>query len=421
MEKNRYSDVSEIEAHKTLRLTQFAYLGNRILGLPFWSLINLLAFILYKNLHISPLQITVIIALKPMSALFAPYWSQFVYQRPDRIIKHLMLANILRYIPFLFIPWLDSSWLIILAFGLNIMLYRASIPSWLEIIKCNLSKKVREQTLGYGCMIDYCGAALLTLLLGFMMDHYIHIWRWLFSATALLGLSSSWLLHYIPFVKGAEQHKISTTKPHFSLKNHVLKPWKQSWSLIRERADFRHYLTGFMIGGSGLMIMQPALPAFFVDTLKLSYTEMGMALAVCKGIGCGLTSQLWTRLFQRVNIYYFSGLAVLLAGLFPLLLLIAPADILLLYLAYVLYGIMQAGSEFSWHISGMVFSKDKDSSIFSSTNVLIVGLRGCIIPALGASLLPFIHSSGVMMLGGLLCFCAAGYLMHRSVKQLELV
>src|SRR5690349_19344396 len=125
------------QANKTLSLTRSAYLWTRILGTPFWALIyNLLVFILYKNLHINPLQITVLVALKPMSSLFAPYWSQAIHQRPDRIVSNLIWANILRYVPFLFLPWMNS-WLIILSFALFMMLYRATIPGWMELFKRN--------------------------------------------------------------------------------------------------------------------------------------------------------------------------------------------------------------------------------------------------------------------------------------------
>lgn len=400
------------------RLTCIAYLGHRLLGLPFWSLINLLAFILYKNLHITPLQITFIIALKPTSALLAPYWSQIIHQHPERVIRQLMVANVCRYLPFLFIPWFDSAWPIIGAFGVNMMLYRASMPSWMEIIKCNLPKAIQERTLAYGCMFDYSGTAFMTLILGFVLDHYGPFWRWLFVATALLGLISTLLLYKLSRTDLALPPQVNENANN-NFKETLLRPWKQTWQLLKERPDFRIFQMGFMLGGGGLMVIQPALPAFFVDVLQLSYTEMGMALAVCKGIGCGLTAQLWTRIFQKMNIYQFSSLVTLLAGLFPILLLLAPINVLLLYIAYILYGIMQAGSEFSWHISGLVFAKEQDSSIFSRTNVLTVGLRGCVIPALGASLLPLIYSSGVMLLGGALCFSATGYLMQRSPHVLK--
>lgn len=377
-----------------LSSTRSAYLWTRILGTPFWALLyNLLVFILYKNLHINPLQITLLVALKPMSSLFAPYWSQAIHQRPDRIVSNLVWANVLRYVPFLFMPWMNS-WLIILAFALYMMLYRATIPGWMELFKRHLPETVRERTLGHACIVDYCGAAAMMLILGPILDSYENSWRILFPFLALIGLSSTWFLMRIPSPKRPVDEPFTHV---FSVKGEITKPWKQAWNLLKERPDFTNFQIGFMLGGGGLMIMQPALPAFFVDTLMLSYTEMSFALAVCKGIGVAATSPLWTRLLSKMNIYGFCGFVTLLASIFPLLLLLAPLNLLLLYTAYILYGVMQAGSEMGWHISGVIFSKEKESSAFSSINVLTVGIRGCVIPALGTLILASSGSIAVMM------------------------
>lgn len=400
--------------------TRSAFIWTRIAGTPFWVLISLLTFIMYKDMHVSPLQITLVIALKPMSSLFAPYWSQAIYQRPDKIISNLVWANLFRYIPFLFLPWIDSSWLLILAFGIYMMLHRGSVPAWMELFKRNLPAAKRESLITYGSTIDYCGNAAISLLLGLTMDNFEHAWRWLFPLTAMLGLISTWFLYRLPspILKDTELPAPSTKK--FVFKEHILKPWKQSWHLIRTRADFAYFQIGFMLGGAGLMIIQPALPLFFVDTLNLSYTEMYLAIATCKGVGVAMASPFWTRLFRKLDIYYFSGLVTLSAALSLLLLLVAPLHLVLLYCAYILYGVMQSGSELSWHMSGVIFSGEKESSVFSSTNILTVGMRGCVIPAIGALLLPLMHSIGVILIGGTLSLIATGLLMRYSrVARLE--
>lgn len=393
-------------------LTRLAFLWTRILGTPFFVLINMLPFILYKDLHISPWQITSIIALKPMSSLLAPYWSQAIYQRPDHIIANLVWANIFRYLPFVFIPWIDSPWYIIFSFGLYMMLHRAVVPAWMELLKRNLPEKKRERTVGYWSTIDHLGTAIVTLALGFLLDSSEQIWRWLFPLMAVCGLSSTLLLLRLPaFPKPEPQVHI----PNLSkIKEGLFKPWRQSWKLIREHSGFANYQIGFMLGGAGLMIMQPALPSFFVDTLHLSFVEMGLAISVCKGIGVALTSPFWIRVFSKWNIYYFSGLVTLVAALFPFLLLMAPLHLWVLYFAYGIYGIMQAGSELSWHMSGIVFAKEKESSAYSGTNVLTVGLRGCIIPAAGAIILSLTDSVGVMILGGILSLFSSWFLMRYS-------
>jgi hypothetical protein len=72
-----------------------------------------------------------------------------------------------------------------------------------------------------------------------------------------------------------------------------------------------------------------------------------------------------------------------LALLYPLCLVAATIHISWVYIAYLLYGIMQGGSELSWHLSGPIFAKQEDSSPFSGVNVVSIGVRGCIMPFLG--------------------------------------
>lgn len=397
----------------TLQHTRSAFLWTRILSIPFWAVLNMLPIILYKDLHISPFQVTMIIALKPISALLAPYWSQSIYQRQDLLKSNLIGSNILRYLPFLFFPWVDSPWLMIAAFSFYMMFTRGAIPAWMEVFKRNMPEISRERVFAYGTALDYFTSAILPIGLGMLMDGFEHSWRWIFPISALLGIISTVFLWRIPSTPIQKQDKsypqpLLATPP--SLKEKFLLPWKRSWELIKSRPDFAQFQIGFMFGAAGLMVMQPALPMYFVDVLSLSYTEMLLAIAVCKAIGYAATSPLWLRYFRKIDIFTFSGTVILFGALFPFLLLGAPYHLIWLYLAYVIYGMMQAGSEFGWHMSGPVFAKEEDSSIYSGTNVITVGIRGCIAPLLGGLLCSWTNSTTVMLLGSMLCLLAARHL-----------
>ena len=165
------------------------------------------------------------------------------------------------------------------------------------------------------------------------------------------------------------------------------------------------------------MIIQPVLPIFFVDELRFSYTEMMIAISVCKGIGYAASSPLWVRLFKQLPIFQFSFLVALLAFCFPLILIGAKWQFLLCYVAYIGYGLMQSGSELSWHLSPASFSRQKESLPFSETNILAVGLRGCVIPFLGSLLFYLFNSVAVMVAGSL--FCLLGSLVLINYKEDE--
>jgi hypothetical protein len=404
---------------QALGRTRSAFIWTRILGVPFWGMVYLLSMILYKNMQITPLQVTAIIVLKPMSAILAPYWSQLIYKNPGRIIPNLVWANILRYLPFLFIPWINSSWMIIGAFALYMMFYRGVIPAWMEVVKRNVPEVAREKLVAYGSIVDYCATALLPLTLGLVLDSYENAWRWLFFVTASIGLASTVFLCRIPISELSKKIPLDANVWE-QCKKHLFKPWKESWNLITQRLDFANFQIGFMLGGAGLMIIQPALPMFFLDILKLSYTKILLALAVCKGIGFAAATPFWVKLFRKWNIYLFCGAVTALALVFPFLLLSAQWHVFLVYIAYGLYGVMQAGSELGWHLSGPAFAKEEDSTVFSGTNVLAVGIRGCIIPPIGALLCISTNSTTVMLLGSLLCLLATLHLMKYS-RRLQTV
>ena len=383
--------------------TRSSFLWSRILNIPFFAVLNLLPLILYKELQISALQIAAYVALKPISALLASYWSISIHKRQDRLNSNVLWANLLRYLPFLFFPWIDSAWLMILASGSYMTLNRGGMPAWMEIFKRNIKGISRERVFAFGSILDYLGPAVLTLGVGLLLDDFHTSWRWLFFGTAVLGLSSTFFLNRLPKISRSLE---TVTQPELSWREKVIQPWKQSWELIQRRPDFAKFQVGYMFGGAGLMVMAASLTLFFVNVLHLSYTEIALAIALCKGVGVAASSSLWVRLFHKMDIYHFSAVVTLLAALFPLFLLSAQFHLLMLYAAYLLYGVMQGGSELGWHMSGPVFAHEEESSVYTQTNVLTVGVRGCIAPFLGSFLFTVSNSSMALLVGAALCLIA---------------
>lgn len=401
-------NVNQSAVNQAQKKTQEAFVWTRILNTPFWAIYNMLPFILYKELHATPFQIMSIIILKPAVSLIAIYWSSLIDKRKDRLLSNLIWARLLSHIPFFFFPFIDNPWYFIAAFGFYMMLSRGAEPAWMEVLKLNIPNASRDRTFAYGSAFGYLGTAIIPFALGDFMDTYIQSWRWLFAVTALLSISAVFFKYRIPINLGRENSQIPP--PSLPWIQEFLKPWKNSWELIKKRPDFRKYQVGFMFGGAGLILIQPALPVFFMDELHLTYTELAVALTLCKGIGFAITSPTWARLISKVNIYSFNGFVTMLACLFPLCLVAAQANLIWLYGGYLLYGMMQGGSEMSWSLSGPIFSKEEDSSVYSTVNILTVGLRGCVFPALGSLLISYITAGQVMFIGAFFCFLSTLYM-----------
>lgn len=383
-----------------LQSTRSAFLWTRILSTPFYVLFTLLPYILYKDEGATLLQVTTLIILKPAVSLLAPYWSVWVVKRPDRLIQNLCWANILKFIPFLLIPFIENITFLTLACSVYLVLGRGVVPAWMELLKLNIPSDSRTKVFAYGQAFDYLGIALFPLSFGWMLDSYHESWRYFFFFTALIGIISTLFLFRIP------SQKVSILPETSEMADTLFKPWKLSWDLIRLKPDFGRFQLGFMWGGAGLMIFQPALPLFFTETLNLSYREMTIALAFCKGIGYAAATPWWAKMFAKVDIFRFCTWVTFLAALFPLALLMSEFNLTWLWIAFLGYGVMQAGSELSWHLSGPTFSQQADSSVYSQTNIVTQGIRGAITPYLGYCVCEYAGAQYTLVLGSILCLLA---------------
>jgi len=394
-----------------------AYMWTKILNTPFWAIYNLLPYIFYKDLHATPLQITVIFIMKPAVSIIAMYWSAWVEKRKDRLLPNLIWARLLSHLPFFLFPFVDNPWFFIVCSGFYMMLTVGSVPAWMEVLKLNVAGGTRERVYAYGSAFGYAGAAVIPWALGTIMDNYVESWRWMFPITATISLIAIFFKSRILIIHDEE---VPQKQPmsSISIKEQLIRPWKNAWGLMKRRPDFARYQWAFTLGGAGLSVMQPALPVFFMDQLSLTYAELAIAIALCKGIGFAIASPSWAQLINKVNIYRFNGLAGILMCLFPLFLIAAQIELVWLYVGYLLYGVMQAGNEMSWNLSGPIFSKNEDSSIYTSVNVLTVGLRGCFVPAIGTLLLYVMQAGGVMLMGAILCLLSTGFMMFYSRSPL---
>jgi hypothetical protein len=278
---------------------------------------------------------------------------------------------------------------------------RGIIPAWMEVLKRHVPKGKREKTFSYGSMISFLGGALLPFFFGYLMDNDPSVWKLLFPLTSLISLAGIFFLFRLPTELAEPTEKVA-----FNFKKSIVRPWINTFELLKSRSDFFRYQLGFMLGGGGLMLMHPVLPAFTVEELHLSYKELAFAIATCKGLGFAMTSRVWAGFMNKIGIYQFSGIVTIFGALFPVALLITKFQVSWIYAAYFIYGIMQAGSELTWHLSGPIFSKNEDSSVYSSANVILVGLRGLVAPYLGLMICSAAGPMAGLFTGAALCILA---------------
>ena len=398
--------------------TQLIFILSKLFNSPLGVMYGLLPFILCKNFNIAPFQIAVLVSLKPIIISF--YSIVFIKNKPHNLKKMIVFSNVLGFIPCLLFPFFDNNWYYIFSSAIFMISARAMLPAWTEIFKLNIIEEDRGKIFSRGSTTNYLANIFIPLLIAPIIDYYPLAWKWCFFAFACIQFC---LIFFLSHLKINEDnfnlYELKEKEPKLSFESLIVEPWRNSWNLLKERPDFRYYQISFLFGGSALILVQPVLPIFFEQVLQLSYTQLAVAVSLCKGVGFTLTSPIWARWFNRISIHLFNSQVIACAGLFAVVLISMGHQIAWIYLAYFIYGIMQAGSEISWHLSGPLFSQGEDSTPFTSVNVAMVGIRGCIVPFVGELIFLYSNSMTVFICSAVLCGIGTAYSLFVNQRLIE--
>ena len=397
--------VTKSELSSFDKKTRRALLWMNLSHEPFVVLYAILPFILRKDLQGSLLQISILSALRPILAVFSFYWSANLTNRRGRLRSNLIGAWVLARVPFLFILCFDNAWYLIFCCAVYELFNKSGIPALIEILKINISKESRERTFTFYFVLCFLESILLGILMAGMLEKFSSGWQVFCFATALLGLSSVIVQLRIP-IPNAECSQI----PIQSTKNALIQPWKEAFALLKHRHDFARFQWGFMIGGFGLMFIAPSLSIFYVDNLNLSHFNIVIGRSILMGVGIVLSSYFWRKGLAKKSVDELTRNILFGFGLFPLAMVFSLFQIEWFYLSFIIYGIAQAGSHLLWNLSGTLFANDEDSSQFSRVNILMLGLRGAIAPALGGIMCSWSGPVAALIIGAIFCIVGAWYM-----------
>lgn len=407
------------KAHQYVSKTKRALFVSSFLHEPFASLYPLLPFILLMNLGASSFQIVLLTMLKPVASIFSFYWSEKVSQNKHSLRMSLVGAGLLGRLPFLLAIFTDNVWFLIAASTIYMLFTRAGIPAWMEILNRNLpARGIRERCFSLGSALGYGEGVLLAIGLGSLLDEHIEVWRVLFGVGLLLGMLGTIWQGMLP-IRFANPSTEMASVQRFSWKGFI-QPWLDCIKLMRTRGDFRRFQWAFMTGGLGLMIVQPVIPLFFADVLHLSYRDLLIAYSICKGLGFVCTSRIWGRAMNRISVGSFTAFVLIGFALFPVFILLAQKGIVWLYVAYIVYGIAQAGSHLIWHLSGPLFAGSDQSLRYSGVNIVMVGVRGMLGPPLGGLLAFIFGPIVVLILSAFFCIGGTLSMVLKTPERLKL-
>jgi MFS family permease len=397
-----------------VKKTKWALFITGLLGEPLVGLIAMLPYLLRKDLHASAFQISIFTMLKPVVALLSFYWGAMLWRNRGRLRSNWMISRFLGCVPFLIFPFVQNIWFFIIAAALFQCFQRAGMPAQMEILKQNVPPGAREGFFSWSSAINCLGGVLIGVFLSFWIND--HDWKMLFLLSSGFGLLALILQARVPISSQMSEES--------SKQNRLITPWKDSWNLLCQRPDFARFQLGFMMGGIGLMLIMPALVLYSADVLAISHVDMTLSRFVWMGIGFVLATSFWRKRIALQGIYRLTAIVCLIFAASALFWILsgfgAGWNTIWFFVAFFLYGAAQAGSHLIWHLSGPLFAGNGDSSLFSTVNILTVGLRGLIVPFMASLLCVWIGPLYVIALGLAWCLAGAIYLFaQKDVKEYE--
>ncbi len=417
------------------------YLQNQILNGPNDVLFTLLIFILSKNLNATAFELMVIACLKPITSLFSFYISSILHGKPHRIRPYLMMNMFMGATSCFLFPFINHIWFYILSYAIYKISERAQKPAWIELLKSSQELTAMSKTISRGTSISFFISMLLPPILSYWLDE--HYWRYLFFIGGIFQFINLSIVFFkfrsLKTSKPVDEtykfeiqnadlsqkqtatnfsnEKIytqeSTTHEKFSVNNIFSKfkdPLNKAWQILRYNAPFSHYLFLYFLGGAGIILMQPVLPLYYKNHLHLSYQQLTLAFSFCKGISFLISSPLWAKYMRKISLYRMNAYMNVLTSLFVCGVLASSSfGTEWLYVGYLFYGAMQGGCELSLNMSGAIFSKKNDSTSYSSLNLLLIGVRGCICPFLGYTIFSYSNETFVFLTTLSICLIGVIY------------
>lgn len=406
---NRLSDVFHEKTKKAL-------LWMNLSHEPFVVLYALLPFILRKNLNASILQISILSALRPILPVFSFYWSANLKNRKSSLRSNLIGAWAFARLPFLLVPWINNVWYLIFCCAVYELFNKSGIPALIEILKINIPKNARQSTYALYFVLSFLESILLGFIIAWALDWDPSLWQLMLGLSALIGLSSVILQLAVPL-----PIEPINPLPKSPISVQILQPWKEMFSLLRRYPDFARFQYGFMLGGFSLMLVAPCLSIFYVDVLQLPHSSVVTGRSILMGAGIVLSSWVWKKMLTRELVPQLTQWVLIGFSCYLFFMILSQFYIGWYYLSFLLYGIAQAGSHLLWNLSGILFSNEEDSSPFSRLNILMLGLRGAVAPALGGIFCNFFGPVSTILVGMVICLVGVGFvrLSHSSASLVK--
>ena len=233
--------------------------------------------------------------------------------------------------------------------------------------------------------------AAVSTLAGFLMDWSSEAWRWVFPVAALCAFAAAWIY------RGARVrrhgHLIRAELAEQGLKGSAITVGR-ALSVLRQNREFRDYMIGMMVFGSGNLMIIALLVVSINEYFTISRLSQVLITSSLPLLVLFASIGAWARVLDRRHIFSYRAIHswnfVAALGLFAIAIIVRQP--LLLWPGSILLGSAYAGGHLGWNLGHNDFSDDSNSSLYMAIHVTLTGLRGLVMPLVGVGLFQTLES-----------------------------
>lgn len=355
-----------------------------------WQLNDVVA---RKTLHADRLWVTLLLMAPSVSMVMAVFVGPSLEGRDKR--PFFIWAGILGRGLLLFAAGVREPWAFVGIVGSSALTWALLFPLQNAVYQSNYSPAERGVLFGIGSSAAGVLSISTAFAVGHLYDWRPESYRWVYPAAAVAGVGTCWMFSRVR-QKGVWMRGRSV----------VRNPLRHAWEILRGDRDFRLFEVGFILYGLAFMSLQPLIPLYLVDELKVTYSQASFCKVVIYQTMLVLTSWLWGRFSGWLHPSGLSAIVFAGLALFPILLGFADS-VREAYAAFAVYGICMAGVEVAWVLGPIAYAGGRDSSSYMAVHTAIAGARALVGFPMGTLLLvltgtysvPFALAAGLFLSG----------------------
>ena len=269
-----------------------------------------------------------------------------------------------------------------------------------------------------GRLMSYCrvggasGAVLATFAVGPMLQKWGDSYRVIIPLAGVVGIISTLIFSTI---KVPEDDNEPTPPLHTFL--------KETLGLLRTDRAFSWFCASVFVYGIGNLLLTPIFPIYQVDVLHIKATELAILMNMSQIVWM-FSYMYWGPYVDRRTPLKGVLVNILLTTLVPLNYMFAHSAWALAP-AFVVSGIVSAGTELAYFNSILYLSEPERTTQYQGLFAFLLGVRGTIAPFLAAAMKDsgvsfqtiFLISLGLMIAGA--CMQAAGLNGRRGSRAVQ--